>query len=69
MASAHFGAAVFDFVISENAIDKGQGTELMSERPMEVKKSWLDVPQDPGLVRLNMDYLKANLAPGEQWWG
>ena len=56
-------------MILENAIDKGQGTELMGEEPVVVTDSYIDVPRDPGLMRMNQEYLKENLRPEETWWG
>jgi L-alanine-DL-glutamate epimerase-like enolase superfamily enzyme len=35
-----------------------------------VRQSQLQVPAGPGLgLDLNWDFLKANLAPGEEFWG
>ena len=69
MGSVQFAASTQNFVILENAIDKGQGTELMGEEPVVVTDSYIDVPRDPGLMRMNQDYLKENLRPEETWWG
>ena len=69
MGSVHFAASTQNFVILENAIDKGQGTELMGEEPVVVTDSYIDVPKGPGLMRMNQEYLKANLRPEETWWG
>ena len=69
MASVHYAAATADFIMLENAIDKGQGTELMGVDPVVVKDSYIDVPKEPGLMRMNQDYLKENIRPEETWWG
>ncbi len=69
MASVQYAASIHDFVILENAIDKGQGTELMGEDPVVVTNSYIDVPKEPGLMRMDQDFLKANMRPGEIWWG
>ncbi len=69
MGSVHFAASTQNFVILENAIDKGQGTELMGEEPVVVTDSYIDVPRYPGLMRMNQEYLKENLRPEETWWG
>jgi L-alanine-DL-glutamate epimerase-like enolase superfamily enzyme len=69
MASIHYAASINDFVMLENAIDKGQGTELMGIDPVVVTDSYIDVPKTPGLMQLDQDYLKANLRPEETWWG
>ena len=69
MGSVQFAASTQNFVILENAIDKGQGTELMGEEPVVVTDSYIDVPREPGLMRMNQEYLKENLRPEETWWG
>lgn len=69
MASVHYAAATHDFVMLENAIDKGQGTELMGKEPLVVTDSYIDVPKAPGLMQMDQDYLKANIRPEETWWG
>ena len=69
MASVQYAAATQNFVILENAIDKGQGTELMGKEPVVVTDSYIDVPKEPGLMQLNQDYLKENIRPEETWWG
>ena len=43
---------------------------MAASNPPEVRKSQLKVPAGPGLgLDLNMDFLKRNLADGEEWWG
>tara|TARA_Y100000588_G_scaffold61869_2_gene61133 strand:- start:9572 stop:10816 length:1245 start_codon:yes stop_codon:yes gene_type:complete len=69
MGSVQFAASTQNFVILENAIDKGQGTELMGEEPVVVTDSYIEVPREPGIMRMNQDYLKANVRPEETWWG
>lgn len=69
MASVQFAASTQNFEILENAIDKGQGTELMGRDPVVVTDSYIDVPMEPGLMQLNQDYLKENIRPEETWWG
>ncbi|MBI3666771.1 MAG: mandelate racemase/muconate lactonizing enzyme family protein [Acidobacteria bacterium] len=71
MASAHFGASIFDFVTSENVIGQGRLVEEMAAgRPPVVEGSYLEVPQVPGLgADLNPEVLRANLEPGEPFWG
>jgi galactonate dehydratase len=69
MASVQFAASTQNFVILENAIDKGQGTELMGVDPVVVTDSYIDVPRTPGLMQMNQDYLKENIRPEETWWG
>jgi L-alanine-DL-glutamate epimerase-like enolase superfamily enzyme len=70
MASVHFGAGIFDYVMSENALDKGQHVESMGTKPVQVNNSFIAVPTAPGLgVDLSTDFLKTHMAPGETWWG
>jgi galactonate dehydratase len=70
MASVHFGAAIRNYTTSENALTPGNIVlEMGTERPV-VKNSYIDVPTGPGLgFELNQDVLRANLKPGEPWWG
>ncbi len=38
--------------------------------PPDVRKGLLTVPAGPGLgLEINPDFLKKNLAPGEEYWG
>lgn len=71
MASAHFGAAIQDFVISENVIGQGRLVEQMGAAgPPEVNAGFLKVPQLPGLgADPRAEILRANLAESEPWWG
>lgn len=71
-ANAHFGAGIQNFYRSESAL--GRPTRhvenMAATNPPVVRKSRLQVPAAPGLgLDLNMEYLKANLAPDEPWWG
>lgn len=70
-ASAHFGAAIFNFYRSESALGRAtRHVEQMSAtRPPEVKDSHLTVPTVPGLgFEPNNEYLKSQLTPGEPFW-
>lgn len=70
MASVHFGAAIRNYTTSENTLTPGNIVlEMGTERPV-VKNSYIDVPIVSGLgFELNQDVLRANLKPGEPWWG
>ena len=71
MASAHYGASVFNFVASENVLGSGYGVERQSKtHPPVVKDGYLEVPNRPGIgAEFDESFLRANLAPGEPWWG
>ncbi len=71
MASVHFGAAVRNYVSSENAMTAGSLVAKMAAGdPPVVQKSYIDVPSAPGLnCDLNPDVIKADLLPDEPWWG
>jgi galactonate dehydratase len=71
-ANAHFGASIQNFYRSESAL--GRPTRhvenMAAGNPPEVRKGLLKVPAAPGLgLDLNFDYLKKNLAEGEEYWG
>lgn len=69
LASVHFGASIYNFVSSEFVPQHQIGTRVGGVAPV-VRNSHVDVPKSPGLgVELNADVLRANLAPGEPWWG
>jgi L-alanine-DL-glutamate epimerase-like enolase superfamily enzyme len=70
LATAHWAAAVRDFVACE--VIAGQGNWLddviLHEGPL-VRDGYLAVPDQPGLgVELNKEVVKANLARGEKYW-
>ena len=70
-ANAHFGASIHNFYRSESAL--GRPTrhveKMAASNPPEVREGQLKVPTGPGLgLDLNMDYLKANLVKGEEFW-
>jgi L-alanine-DL-glutamate epimerase-like enolase superfamily enzyme len=71
-ANAHFGASIQNFYRSESQL--GRATHFIEGMapgsPPEVRKGLLKVPAGHGLgLEINPDFLKANLAPGEQYWG
>ena len=71
-ANAHFGASIQNFYRSESALGRANRyvENMAVSNPPEVRKSQLKVPTGPGLgLHLNMDFLKRNLADGEEWWG
>jgi L-alanine-DL-glutamate epimerase-like enolase superfamily enzyme len=71
-ANAHFGASIQNFYRSESALGRANRyvENMVASNPPVVQKSQLKVPEGPGLgLDLNWDFLKANLAPGEEFWG
>src|SRR2546427_637724 len=71
-SNAHFGSSIQNFYRSESALGRPNRyvENMAASNPPEVRRSQLKVPSGPGLgVDLNMDFLKRNLADGEEWWG
>ena len=70
-ANAHFGSSIQNFYRSESQLGRpNHYIEAMAVMPPEVRKSQLNVPDGPGLgLEINPDFLRRNLAPGEQYWG
>jgi galactonate dehydratase len=71
-ANAHFGASIHNFYRSESALGRPNRyvENMAAGNGPEVRKSLLKVPAGPGLgLDLNWDFLRRNLAPGEEWWG
>ncbi len=68
-ATAHFGAACRNFVMTENRIPQGGIFEAMNADGMTVKAGKLQVPDTPGLgITLVDDVLRTNLWEGESYW-
>ncbi len=70
LATAHWAAAVRDFLACEVAAGYGNWLDdvIVREGPL-VRDGYLAVPDKPGLgVDLNRDVVKANLARGEKYW-
>jgi galactonate dehydratase len=71
-ANAHFGASIQNFYRSESALGRANRyvENMAAGNAPVVQKSQLKVPEGPGLgLDFNWDFLKANLAPGEEFWG
>ena len=70
-ANAHFGSSVQNFYRSESQLGReGHYIEGMAVHTPEVKNSHLTVPMEPGLgLEINPEFLKRNLADGEEYWG
>jgi L-alanine-DL-glutamate epimerase-like enolase superfamily enzyme len=75
MASLHFAASIFDFYVCESFVGKPKMEDQMVE-PLcaskfpQVKDAHSELPEGLGLgIELNEDAIKADLAPGETWWG
>jgi L-alanine-DL-glutamate epimerase-like enolase superfamily enzyme len=70
-ANAHFGSSIQNFYRSESQLGRpNHYIEAMAVKPPEVRKSQLKVPAGPGLgLEINPDFLRRNLAPGEEYGG
>jgi galactonate dehydratase len=71
-ANAHFGASIHNFYRSESALGRpNRYVESMARsNPPLIRKGRLQVPAGPGLgLDLDMDFLRKNLMPGEEFWG
>jgi L-alanine-DL-glutamate epimerase-like enolase superfamily enzyme len=71
-ANAHFGGSIQNFYRSESQLGRpGHYIEEMAAGgPPEVRKGLLTVPTGHGLgLQINPEFLKKNLAPGEEYWG
>jgi len=69
MATAHFGAAARNFVISETRISQNPLIDEMAEEKVEVVNGKLKVPTKPGLgITLIPEVLRENLMDGEPYW-
>ena len=70
-SNAHFGSSIENFYRSESQLGRpNHYIEEMTATPPEVRKSQLKVPTGPGLgLEINPDFLRRNLAPGEEYWG
>jgi L-alanine-DL-glutamate epimerase-like enolase superfamily enzyme len=71
-ANAHFGGSIQNFYRSESQLGRpGRYIEGMAAgNPPDVRKGLLQVPTGPGLgLEINPDFLRKNLAPGEEYWG
>ncbi len=70
-ANAHFGGSIQNFYRSESQLGRpGHYIEGMAAaNPPDVRKGLLRVPTGPGLgLDINPDFLRKNLAPGEEYW-
>jgi galactonate dehydratase len=71
-ANAHFGASIHNFYRSESALGRPNRyvESMAASNPPEVRQGLLRLPAGPGLgLDLNWDFLRKNLAPGEEFWG
>jgi L-alanine-DL-glutamate epimerase-like enolase superfamily enzyme len=72
IASAHCAAAIGNFRAHEHS--EGSSGDAWEEFAILdwplIKSGKIQIPDKPGLgVELNMDKVRANLSPGEEWWG
>jgi galactonate dehydratase len=69
MASQQLAAAVFNCPRMECAAGADR-IPWATKNPIVIKNGYMEVSSEPGLgVELNQEYLKANRADGEPWWG
>ena len=69
MASQQVAAAVFNCPRMECAAGADR-IPWAIQNPIVIKNGYMEVSNKPGLgVELNQEYLKANTAEGEPWWG
>lgn len=71
-ANAHFGGSIQNFYRSESQLGRPNHyiEGMAAGSPPDVRKGLLKVPTGPGLgLEINPDFLKKNLAPGEEFWG
>ena len=69
MASQQFSAAIFNCPLMECSARADQ-YQWASPTPIVIKEGKMKISSAPGLgVELDQDYLKANRAEGEPWWG
>jgi L-alanine-DL-glutamate epimerase-like enolase superfamily enzyme len=71
-ANAHFGGSIQNFYRSESQLGRPDHyiEGMAVGQPPDVRKGLLTVPTGPGLgLDINPEFLKKNLAPGEEYWG
>jgi L-alanine-DL-glutamate epimerase-like enolase superfamily enzyme len=69
MASQQLAAAVFNCPRIECAVGADR-IPWATKNPIVIKNGYMKVSTEPGLgVELNQEYLKANKAESEPWWG
>ena len=69
MATAHFGATVRNFILSETRLYERPFIRAMGVEPVVMNNGSLVVPNGPGLgVTLVEDVLRENLKDGEPYW-
>src|SRR5712691_5042020 len=71
-ANAHFGGSIHNFYRSESQLGRPDHyiEGMAANGAPEVRKGLLKLPAAPGLgLEMNPDFLKKNLAPGEEYWG
>jgi galactonate dehydratase len=69
LATAHFGAMVRNFVMSENRLPQGDLFESLNEEGLTIKDGRLRLPNGPGLgITLIPEVIRDNLQAGEPYW-
>jgi galactonate dehydratase len=70
-ANAHFGSSIQNFYRSESQLGRPDRyiEGMAAKEPPLVRNGQLKVPSGPGLgLEINPDFLRRNLAPGEEYW-
>jgi galactonate dehydratase len=71
-ANAHFGGSIQNFYRSESQLGRPDRyiEGMAAGSAPDVRNGLLKVPTGPGLgLEINTDFLRKNLAPGEEYWG
>jgi galactonate dehydratase len=71
-ANAHFGGSIQNFYRSESQLGRPDRyiEGMAAGSAPDVRNGLLKVPTGPGLgLEINTDFLRKNVAPGEEYWG
>ncbi len=71
MATVTWASSIRDYLACETVYFEGDANDdaIIHDGPL-CKNGYVEVPDNPGLgIDLNPDVVKANLLPGEVWWG
>ncbi len=71
MATVTWASSIRDYLACETVyFDGGWADDVILHDGPLCKNGYVEVPDKPGLgIKLNPDIVKANLLPGEVWWG
>ncbi|NND07741.1 MAG: mandelate racemase/muconate lactonizing enzyme family protein [Saprospiraceae bacterium] len=71
MATVHWASAIRDYLACETVYFEGGEADdvILHDGPL-CKDGYVEIGDKPGLgIELNPDVVKANLLPGQEWWG